>query len=101
MAAQSTTLLKSNDSLLSGVTVLTDRGYPGVEVSSDRQATLEVPDRLTAVPGPQDEGLRNSSNSCNSWPLPFAPTIRLRSSPLWNTSNVGILMTLKRMAISP
>ena len=71
------------------------------EVTGQDQTALEVPDRLTALADPQFDGVRNSSNSWSIWPLPLAPTIRLRNSPSWKTSRVGILITLKRSATSP
>jgi hypothetical protein len=101
MSSQASRLLKGHDSLFRYGAELAVSCGPRVQVASDGEPPLKVPYRVTAGAGPQDEGLRNSSNSCNSWPLPFAPTIRLRNSPSWNTSSVGMLMTLKRMAISP
>jgi len=36
------------------------------EMAGDDESTLEISNRVAARAGLQDEGLRNSSNSCNS-----------------------------------
>lgn len=99
--AQATGLLKLDDGSLGDVAVQPGCGCTGDEMPGDGQSMLKIANRIATRAGPQDDGVRNSSNSCNSWPLPLAPTIRFRSSPSWNTSKVGMLMTLNRMAISP
>ena len=58
------------------------------------EPTLQVTDGLAALALGQWEDGRNSCNSCNRAPLPFAPTIFLATSPFWNTKSVGMLMTL-------
>ena len=46
------------------------------------EAALQIAYGLAALTGCQREVGRNSSSSCSSWPLPLAPTRRLRTSPL-------------------
>ena len=58
------------------------------------EAALQIANGLAALTGSQREVGRNSFSSWRSWPLPLAPTRRLRTSPWWNTSRVGMLITL-------
>ena len=67
----------------------------GTEAALQIADGLAVLDRASA--GPVG---RNSSSSWSSWPLPLAPTRRLRTSPSLKTSSVGMLITSKRRAMS-
>ena len=71
------------------------RGEPG-----STEAALKIADGLVVLTRGQRELARNSSSSCMSWPLPLAPTRRLAMTPLVNTSNVGMLITLYFIARS-
>ncbi len=57
------------------------------------EAPLEIADGLAALATCQWEVGRNSPSSSSSCPLPLAPTRRLDTSPLSNTSSVGMLIT--------
>ena len=57
------------------------------------ETTLEIADRLAAVPPPQREVPRNSENSPSRADLLLAPTMRRTASPLEKTIIVGMLIT--------
>ena len=52
------------------------------EESGGTETALQIAYCLSALTWGQREVGRNSPSSCNSWPLPFAPTSRLATSPL-------------------
>ncbi len=96
---QTTLVLECHHGLMGGITelaeVVTARPQP-----SHAKPPLEITNRFAAFASPQWKGVtqgavaRNSSSSWSKAPLLFAPTSRLATSPLENTSNVGMLITL-------
>ncbi len=102
---QATLALELGDRDVGGRAELAE-GVAARRESGRAEATLQVTDRLAPLALAQREEVRQcvvARNSSSSWsraPLLLAPTSRLDTSPPENTSRVGMLMTLYRIARS-